>query len=140
MTLLPLLFAQAIGAAPAPPPPSASPPLVEVKRSLVQLRYQRSAVSVLPGLETIIHDQHASPSVAADAMRTVRDTAAAQDGLSVRRAWLELEAHPMKPLRAEIRLDFANLLREEPGDDHHGGVGPHHMSSIFSPRQDLSTS
>jgi hypothetical protein len=131
MKLLPFLLAQAIGAAPTPTQPPAPPPLVEVKRALVQLRYQRSAVSVLPGLETIIGNQYPSPSVAADATRTVRDTAAAEDGLSVRRAWLELEAHPTKPLRAEIRVDFASLLREEQAEEHHGGVGPHHMVEHF---------
>jgi hypothetical protein len=129
MMWLPLLFAQAIGAAPAPATEPA--PLVEIKRSLVQLRYQRSAVSELPGLTTIIQNQYPSPSVAADASRTVRDTAAAEDGLSIRRAWLDLEGHPMKHLWARIRLDFAKLLREEPGDDHHGGAGPHHMVEHF---------
>ena len=147
--LAPLLFAGALGMAPeassASETHAASDPaaVVHVVRTLAQVRFQQTSVSILPALEERVRAEFLSPSVAADALRIIRDTARVHDGFALRRAWFELEANPVERLRGELRVDFARLLDEDTGD-HHGGGELHHIFEValaeVTPFDELSLS
>src|SRR5437016_425323 len=51
---------------------------------LLQMRYQQTKVTIEPGLAALVNRQYPDPSVAADTLRLVRDTARENDGLRPR--------------------------------------------------------
>ena len=83
---------------------------------MFQLRYQQTDVTVVPGLAALVNEQFTTPSVAADTIRAIRDTARAQDGVRIHRAFLRLATNPIPRLHGETLLDFARLYSDEEED------------------------
>jgi hypothetical protein len=83
---------------------------------MFQLRYQQTFVNVVPGLTALVNEQFPTPSVAADTIRAIRDTARAQDGVRIHRAFLRLATNPVARLHGETLLDFARLYSDEEED------------------------
>jgi hypothetical protein len=77
---------------------------------LTQLRYQATSVSIAPGLRGLVTSMYPNPTIAADSLRTIEDTARERDGLRVRRAFLRFDVEATDDLRGEALLDFARLL------------------------------
>lgn len=146
MIALPLLVAAVAGAAPSrqtdAAPADRSEAAVSIVRALLQVRYRQTAVAVVPRLTELVQDQFPA-AVAADTLRTIRDTRRVGDGLSLRRAWLELEAKPLEYLHGELRVDFARLFSQESGD-HHVTDDHHQVLEAFvgelTPRLELTLS
>ncbi len=103
MFLLPLVLAHE----------NAQPDVIRVSRALVQARLEQTSEQTSPGLERLVRNNYPSPSLQADTLRTIRDTARARDGMQLRRAWLEVEANPLPDLHGELRLDLARLFRDD---------------------------
>jgi hypothetical protein len=80
---------------------------------MFQLRYQQTSVDIVPGLDSLVREQFPNPSVAAETIRAIEDTARAQDGVRIHRAFLRLGTRPIERLRGETVLDFARLFSEE---------------------------
>jgi hypothetical protein len=80
---------------------------------MFQLRYQQTMVDIMPGLESLVREQFPNPSVTAETIRAIEDTARAQDGVRIHRAFLRLGTRPIESLRGETVLDFARLFSEE---------------------------
>jgi hypothetical protein len=77
---------------------------------LLQMRYQQTQVTIEPGLGALVNRQYSDPSVAADTLRLIRDTARETDGLRPRRLLLNLAGTASGPLSWQVRFDFAKLL------------------------------
>jgi hypothetical protein len=135
MTFGLLILAAGVGASSGVEPAGVSSrweeptPVVHVVRTLAQVRFRQTSVTVLPALEELVQSEFSSPGVADDALRTIRDTAAIHDGLTLRRLWFELEADPVENIRGELRLDLARLL-DDHGGGHHGESELHHMFEV----------
>jgi hypothetical protein len=93
-------------------PPTAEPPQRPSYTigMLLQLRYQATSVSIAPGLRALVTGMYPSPTIAADSLRVIEDTARDRDGLRLRRAFLRFDVDATDELRGETLLDFARLL------------------------------
>jgi hypothetical protein len=88
--------------------------------TLFQLRYQQTSVSIPPGLSALVMKTYPAPSIAADSLRVIRDTARERDGFRLRRAFLRFDVDPVDYLHGEVKLDFARLLY--PDDPYSEGI------------------
>ena len=89
-------------------------------RAMLQFRYQHTSVSVVPGLRSLVMRDFPTPSVAADTLRIIEDTARNRDGLYLRRAFLDFEFNATDYLVGRTLLDFARVLY--PNDPYEQGV------------------
>jgi hypothetical protein len=112
------------GPPPLSPPGEPAPPAAELTHDepaadrytvdmMFQLRYQQTAVNIVPGLDSLVRQEYPNPAVAEETLRAIRDTARAQDGVRIHRAYLRLGTRPLDNLRGEVLLDFARLWTEE---------------------------
>ena len=97
-------------------------------RTMIQLRYQQTSASIAPGLSALVARTYPTPSIAADSLRVIKDTARDRDGLRLRRAFLAFDIEPTAYLRGEVLLDFARLLY--PDDPY--AQGPTQMVRVAS--------
>ncbi len=81
--------------------------------AVFQLTLRDTVVEVTPRLEALVDERFPDPRVAAETLRSTRDSEAESDGLRLRRASLGVDLASGQRVTARLELDAARLLYEE---------------------------
>ena len=81
-------------------------------RMLLQTRYQLAFPDITQGLVDQVSQSFTDPSFVDHNLQLIRESARANDGLSINRAFLRLTVRPNDVINGKLLIDFAELLHK----------------------------